>query len=115
MNGPKIIKIARVCHEANRAYCESLDDLSQKPWACAEEWQKVSAYAGVNFHLDNPNADDAASHENWLKDKIADGWRYGAVKDTEAKTHPCCIPFDLLPIEQQRKDRLFRAIVHALA
>lgn len=106
--------IAIVCHEANRAYCATLGDLSQPAWADAPDWQKDSAIHGVEFHIHNPDADDAASHENWLKQKLAEGWQYGPVKDPENKLHPCIKPFDELPIEQQRKDKLFRAIVHAL-
>jgi len=29
--------------------------------------------------------------------------------------HPCIVPFDELPLDQQIKDRLFRQTVHALA
>ncbi len=109
------LDIARVCHEANRAYCESIGDRSQKPWGEAPEWQIASALNGVKFHIANPDAGDAASHQNWMVEKLRDGWKHGAAKDETAKTHPCLVPFDHLPPEQQAKDRLFRAIVHALA
>jgi hypothetical protein len=49
-----------------------------------------------------------------MKQKVDEGWVYGAVKDPEAKTHPCIVPFDQLPREQQAKDFIFRAVVHAL-
>lgn len=42
----------------------------------------------------NPDAGDAASHENWLRDKEKDGWTFGPVKDAEKKEHPCFVPFD---------------------
>lgn len=106
--------IAMVCHEANRAYCASLGDNSQPVWAEAPEWQRQSAINGVTFHINNPDAGDSASHENWMAEKVADGWTYGDVKDPDNKKHPCIVPFDQLPLEQQRKDRLFRSIVHAL-
>lgn len=111
----KVVAIARVCHAANRAWCEAHDDSSQRPWAEAEPWQRESAISGVLFALDHPNAPDSAQHENWMRDKIADGWVYGKIKDAAAKTHPCLVPFDQLPPVQQKKDRLFRAIVKALA
>ena len=109
-----IITIAMICHQANKAWCESLGDMSQKNWDEAPEWQKDSAIKGVLFHFNNPEAGDSASHDNWMKDKLADGWVYGETKDVEKKTHHCLVPFDQLPLEQQRKDKLFRAIVHAL-
>jgi hypothetical protein len=35
--------IAKVCHEANRAYCQTISDNSQLPWEQAKEWQRASA------------------------------------------------------------------------
>lgn len=106
--------IAWVCHEANRAYCIALGDYSQPLWENAPEWARESAINGVKFHLDHPDATDADSHENWLREKLTTGWKCGPVKDPERKEHPCCVPFDQLPIEQQVKDRLFRSIVNVL-
>ncbi len=107
--------IARVCHEANRAWCEANGDHSQRPWDEAEQWQRDSAITGVRFALDNPDAPASAQHDAWSRDKIADGWTYGLVKDAAAKTHPCLVPFEQLPEQQQAKDRLFKAVVASLA
>ena len=111
---PTVEDIARVCHEANRAWCLALGDESQRSWEDAEEWQRESAIKGVDFAIAHPEAPDSAQHDAWMVDKLAAGWRLGPVKDADAKTHPCLVPFDLLPPEQQAKDRLFRAIVAAL-
>lgn len=109
----QIEDVARIAHDVNRAYCAAIGDDSQPTWQDAPEWQRNSAIAGVRFHIDNPGAGPSASHDNWSKDKLADGWEYGEVKDPDAKTHPCLVPFENLPIEQQIKDHLFRAVVHA--
>lgn len=108
-------EIARIAHEVNRAYCLALGDLSQLPWDEAPEWQRESVLAGVMLHLSNPDAGPEASHEAWQAHQLAKGWQYGPAKDAEAKTHPCLVPFAELPVEQQAKDFLFRAIVHALS
>ena len=105
--------IARVCHEVNRAYCESLGDTSQPVWTDAPQWQKDSAMLGVTLHTEN-DVGPEASHESWMNQKVADGWVYGAVKDPEAKTHPCIMRFEDLPISQRAKDFIFQAIVRAL-
>ncbi len=110
----KIARIAQVCHEAIRALCASLGDLSLAPWSEAPEWQRLTTIDGVRFHLTNPDATDATTHENWLRDKERTGWRYGPVKDEKRKEHPCIVSFDQLPPAEQAKDRLFRAVVHAL-
>ncbi len=106
--------IARACHEVNRAYCQALGDDSQPSWNEAPEWQKESARVGVALHVNDPDASPAASHESWLAQKVAEGWVYGAVKNPEAKEHPCMVPFDELPAAQKAKDYIFRAVVHAM-
>lgn len=108
-------EIARVAHEVNRAYCQALGDTSHTDWAHAPPWQRESAIAGVNFHLANPTASASASHENWRAEKAAAGWTYGPFKEPHSKKHPCMVPFEKLPLEQQAKDHLFRGVVHALA
>jgi len=99
----------------NRAWCFVNGDVSQVEWAEAPAWQRESALRGVEFALANPDVPDSALHDAWSADKVRDGWQYGPVKDAQAKTHPCLVPFDQLPAHQQAKDRLFRAIVRALA
>lgn len=111
----KVEQIARVCHETNRAYCETLGDRSQKPWNEAEEWQRQSAMQGVAFALSHPDAPASAQHDAWLADKAKDGWKYGPVKDAEKKEHPCFVPYDQLPPEQRIKDYLFKGVVAAFA
>lgn len=106
-------QIARVAHEVNRAYCQALGDHSQPSWEDAPEWQRSSALKGVELHMSGDHGPEA-SHESWMAQKVSEGWVYGEKKDPEAKTHHCIVPFDQLPREQQAKDFLFRAVVHAL-
>jgi hypothetical protein len=106
-------QIARVCHETNKGYCESIGDNSQKSWDEAEQWQRDSAIKGVAFALVNPNAPASSQHDAWLADKKRDGWKYGAVKDPVKKEHPCFVSYEELPIEQRLKDHLFKAVVRA--
>jgi len=107
--------IAEICHELNRHFCAAIGDLSQKPWCEAPKWQKESATNGVRFHLENPGASDNHSHEEWMREKLKDGWGYGFEKDESTKKHPCLVPFNELPLNQQIKDKLFRQAVHAMA
>lgn len=111
----KPVEIAKVCHEVNRAYCQALGDMSQKPWNDAPQWQRDSAIKGVGFHIENPDAGPDHSHNEWLKEKAITGWTYGPVKNEVQKEHPCIVPYEKLPVEQQAKDYIFRAIVHVLA
>lgn len=110
----QVVAIAKVCHEANKVWCELHNDNSQKHWEEAEKWQQESAIKGVEFRLNNPDAAEDAQHEAWRQDKVEQGWVHGEVKDAEKKIHPCLVPFNELPEFQQKKDKLFCAIVDAL-
>ena len=107
-------QIARVAHIVNKAACAAFGDFSQPKWEDAPEWQRESAIKGVIFHRENPNATESASHDSWLEEKKTTGWKYGPVKDSEKKEHPCFVPYDDLPAEQKLKDYLFKAVVEAL-
>lgn len=111
----KIENIAHVCHAANTVFCRSLGDLSQPIWSQAPKWQVDSAINGVLFNLENKEAPASACHDSWMTEKKASGWKFGPVKNAEKKEHPCMVPFDELPAEQQAKDVLFSSIVNALA
>ncbi|HEX7727474.1 MAG TPA: RyR domain-containing protein [Terracidiphilus sp.] len=110
-------QVARVCHEANRAYCAGLGDTTQPVWEDAPDWQQRSAVKGVRFHMEQLAKGErpfpADSHNAWLAEKRAEGWQYGPVKDAEKKLHPCFMPYDGLPVEQRTKDYLFAGIVEA--
>lgn len=103
---------ARMAHEVNRFYCQSIGDDSQKPWAQAADWQRDSAIKGVHGVLKGNQPGD--SHLSWMQDKFESGWKYGPVKDEAKKEHPCMVPFNQLPREQQVKDYLFVYVVLAL-
>lgn len=105
---------AKIVHEINKAYCESLGDFSQKSWIDAPENIQQSAIDGVLFHIEHPNAKPSATHDNWHELKVKDGWVHGDVKDANQKTHPCLVPFDELPAEQRVKDHIFRGAVLSL-
>ena len=108
--------IAKIAHQINKAYCQSMGDFSQCNWDEAPDWQKKSAIQGVNFHVKNTDAGVEENHESWMKEKIDEGWVYGEEKnpDAEPPTHPCIVPFEKLDKEQQATDFIFRAVVHEL-
>ncbi len=109
----KKIDIARIAHNVNTAYCNGMGDSTQVRWEDASEDQRKAALAGVNFHITG-DREPSESHTAWVKQKIANGWVYGLVKDDEKKTHPCIIPFDSLSKEEQVKDFVFKAVIDSL-
>lgn len=108
-------EIARVCHEANRAVQLIQADPGiavSPPWDEAPEDQHRSCIAGVSVAASG--ASPAELHASWCREKLAAGWRWGAVKSVENSTHPCLVSYFDLPEAQRAKDALFGAIVKAL-
>lgn len=106
---------AKICHEANKALCETQGDFTQISWELAPDWQKESAIQGVRFKLDNPEATPEQQHQAWTDSKVNDGWVWGPSKNADLKTHHCLVPYNELPVQQQAKDHLFTGIVKSLA
>jgi len=105
--------IAKIAHEANRAYRDEIGEDPGPSWVDAPDWQKESVIDGVLGWLQGSIDTPEDSHQSWLDLKIENGWEYGPVKDPEAKTHPCLMPYADLPEEQKLKDSLFSTIVLA--
>jgi len=106
--------IARVCHEANRAYCQSIGDPSKKPWEEESDELRASCMDGVLTIADDPDVTPERLHEKWWDKKKLEGWGYAVVKNEELKQHPCCISYGYLPRPQRIKDELFHAVARAL-
>lgn len=104
---------ARAAHEANRAYCLAIGDDPYPPWEEAPGWHVASMLTGVECALAGNTPQQA--HESWMRQKLADGWKHGPVKDLVRKEHPCMVPYEELPPEQRAKDTLFVAVVRATA
>lgn len=106
-------QIARVIHEANRVLQDIQgDNAPSQPWACEPDELRQNVILGVRNARRGLTPEQ--HHQAWLEDKRQHGWRYGAEKDPQLKTHPCMVPFDQLPRYQQDKNILFIAIVRAL-
>lgn len=107
-------EIAIVTHEANRAIQRVTEDPNPSaPWDETTQDIRDSAIDGVTNALNGASPQEA--HENWVRFKENDGWVWGETKDAVAKTHPALVPYNELPEDQLVKDRVFVAIVRAMA
>lgn len=106
--------IARVVHEAVRAWARSAGDASIKAWNQAPRWQREATLEAIVYRIDNPGAPASEQHDQWASQKRADGWQYGETKDAVRKIHPLLIPYEELPEFERRKDALVGAVIDSL-
>src|SRR4051812_48275708 len=45
------------------------------------------------------------THENWSRQRLAEGWRYGPVRDDARKEHPSLVPYEELSESEKQYDR----------
>ena len=45
------------------------------------------------------------AHDNWGRQRIGEGWRYGPARDDTLLTHPGLVPYDQLPDFEKEYDR----------
>jgi len=45
------------------------------------------------------------THENWARQRLADGWRHGPRRDDAKKEHPSLVPYESLSESEKEYDR----------
>lgn len=45
------------------------------------------------------------AHDNWARQRLAEGWKYGPHRDETRKEHPCLVPYEELPESEKQYDR----------
>ncbi len=107
-------EVAKTAFGVNKAYCQSIGDNTHSDWDDAPSWIKESTINGVRYAIENNFPSPEEMHNNWLSEKLKNGWKYGEEKDADKKEHPCCLPYKDLPDSHKVKDYLFLAVVRSM-
>lgn len=107
--------IAEVCHNAVRAWIQHHGDPTYPTWLLSPGYMKQANIQSVRFIIDNPDSTLQEIHDNWCTNKAKHGWKYGEVKNSVRKTHPCLVPYEDLPLKEKAKNSLFKGIVLSLS
>lgn len=83
--------MAKVAHEAVRAYSEGLGDFSQVPWEVTPEWQRESVLKQVELCVADMKIGDVQT--TWASWMIGRGWHYGPRVDPNLKMHRALVPW----------------------
>ena len=104
---------AKINHEVNLCLNRFYGQEARPAWDKLTEDERHAAFISVQNIIDNPDMTPAESHAKWMEVRLAEGWRYGEVKDPVKKTHPDLVSYSELPDAEKLKDHLFIAIVKA--
>jgi hypothetical protein len=52
------------------------------------------------------------NHDHWARQRIDEGWRYGAERNDNDKQHPDLVPYNQLPETEKEYDR--KTVVEAI-
>lgn len=111
------IKLAELCY----AEISKLDGKTET-WDMLTDIEKQPYLDGVEFYLNNPDAESADGHANWMGVKSLEGWYPGAqttAPDQIAdplyllKTHEGLKPWNKLDDKYKAKHRIFCKTVRA--
>ena len=107
-----IIRIAKLCYDVNKAYSAVIGDLTfRRSWEDAFDWEREANIEGVRYVVENPDITPDELHDNWVKHKVENGWKFGEIKDGHTKTHPNIGPYLNIPRDVRAKDHIFLEIV----
>lgn len=108
-----INQIAQECHLKNDELMLANGEVpNSTSWHEMDDHMKDMNIKSVKKALLNPNLTAKDMHDEWMKNKIADGWRYGITKDADQKTHPLIIDFDKMNDIDKLKDQIFIDVVN---
>ena len=102
-----IEQIAKTAHSIHRAYCLQMGIPTQPKWEDVENEHKDVVRHSIR-HIIKGNINNVEeSHDNFIKFKHEQGWRFGEVYSIENKLNPRMVCFSRLTLEQRIKEALF--------
>ena len=105
--------IARVCHEALRAYSIVIFDYSNRPWEDTDEDSRQFLIDLVEVIIKNPSSSPRSVHGIWSSELLSKGWVYGPTPSKTKHKHPQLIGFDDLHDEDVKRYALLIGIVRS--
>lgn len=109
----KIINIAKECHLKNNELMLMNGEVPlTDDWYGLDDHTKNMSIKSVIKILNNPEITAKDLHDEWISNKIKDGWIYGEEKNLELKTHPSIIDFESLNDIDKLKDQYFIDVVN---
>lgn len=85
-----------------------------KAWGETEQPWREKVLAAVDMHISHPDKTPEQAHDEWVAQRVADGWTYADARDDAKKEHPMIRPWVELPFERRVQDTVLHALVAEL-
>ena len=110
--------LARLVHAVNHEYCKIIGETHQVPWDELEEkertkFEEVFAHLLTHEKYDNIRSPEG-THNNWLEDKLKNGWQYGTSVSKEERCSTYVLPYNALTAEKKFKSVFVSHLIDAL-
>ena len=106
-DNPSMVGWDALAETLRRSNRDQAADIGRKLQAVGCEMAASSPGEGEPFEFTLEEVELLArmEHERWWRDREADGWTFGPVKDVEKKTSPYLVPYDELTEDVKEMDR----------
>lgn len=110
----KVIRIAHIVYEANRALGMQHGDMDRAEWYSANDIERSTMITAVEFYLEKPKANEEECHNHWLYMRTLEGWKYGKERNNDKKTHPSMVQYGNLTDFERYKVRQAFVLIRLL-
>jgi hypothetical protein len=108
------LKVLRIIHEVMHKF-EWILTGNPDSLVCEPDEDDFISYLNIMVRFDqDPTYSMRKRHEEWLKLRVDEGWRYGEEEDEANMVDPCILPYDEIPYVIRAMDELFETLIKAI-
>lgn len=108
------LRVLRIIHEVMHKF-EWILTGNPDSLVCEPDEDDFISYLNIMVRFDQDSTYSMRKrHEEWLKLKVDEGWRYGKKEDEANMVDPCILPYDELPYVIRAMDELFETLIKAI-
>jgi len=106
-----LLFISKLAHNAMADNCLQNYNINIPLW---DELPEDNRFVVVNltaYIYAHPDITDKELHDNWVKDRLNDGWRYGIKLDNDKKENPNIVEYENIPLHFRISSNIFRNVI----
>jgi len=106
-----VIFISKLAHNAMADNCLQNYNINVPLWDDLPEDNRIAAFNLTAYTYDHPDITDKELHDEWVKTKLNDGWKYGIKLDNDKKENPNIVEYENIPLHFRISSNIFRNVI----